>query len=190
MIDVIIIGSGPAGLMAANVCEENKVEYLLVDKNNFPGRKLLITGGTRCNVTNTYNTLDFINNLKIKHKKFLYSTLNNFGTKEIVSFFKEKGVQLSLEKGYQYFPKSSKSIDILEALLKNINDHNLLLNTVVTDVIRENEYYIVETKRKDYKTKNVIIATGSKSFPKTGSTGDGIIFAKQLSHSNIPFYVI
>ncbi len=188
MIDVIIIGSGPAGLMAANRLEDKKINYLLFDKNNNIGRKLLITGGTRCNVTNNYNVKEFIEQLKIKNKRFLYSTLSNFGTKHIINFFESKGVELMLEKEYQYFPKSSKSSDIVAALLQDIDQKKLIMNTAVIDIIKENDYYIVETKNKDYYAKNVIIATGSKSYPKTGSTGDGVIFGKQLGHHFMPFY--
>jgi len=186
--DVIIIGAGPSGLMAANIFEKRGLEYLIFDKNKAAGRKLLITGGTRCNVTNIFNPKEFIDHLKIKHKRFLFSSLNSFGTKEIKEFFEDKGVQLNLEKEYQYFPKSSKSSDILDALLEDIDYKKLILNTTVKDITYEDNHYIVETISKDYKAKNVIISTGSKSYPKTGSTGDGLLFGKNLGHNFAPFY--
>ncbi len=186
--DCVVIGSGPAGLMAANILEKNNLNYLLLDKNNFAGRKLLITGGKRCNVTNIYNPKEFIDELKFKHRRFLYSTLSKYGTQEILEFFNENNVELALEKKYQYFPKSSKSSDILNALLENIDQRKILLNTTVTDITKENNSFIIETNQKDYITRNVILATGSKSYPKTGSTGDGIIFSKNLGHSFTPFY--
>jgi len=188
MIKCIIIGSGPAGLMAASVLEKNSVNYLLFDKNKSLGRKLLITGGTRCNVTNKYPVKEFIEKLKIKNRRFLYSTLSSFGTHEIKNFFEDKGVILSLEKDYQYFPKSSKSSDILYALTSNLNIKNILLETEIINIIKEDNHYTVETKTKEYQTQNIIISTGSKSYPKTGSTGDGINFAKKFGHNYIPFY--
>ncbi len=188
MIDCIVIGTGPSGLMAANVLEESKIDYLILEKNRTVGRKLLITGGTRCNVTNKYNVSEFINQLKIKNKRFLYSSLSSFGTKEVKEFFNSNGVELSLEKEYQYFPKSSKSQDIINALLKNIDQNHLKLNTNVESVLKLKEGYLVSTKGKEYLTRNLIIATGSKSYPKTGSTGDGSIWGEENSHTVIPFY--
>jgi len=188
MLDCIIIGSGPSGLMAANVLEEKGVSYLLLEKNATIGRKLLLTGGTRCNVTNYFGITEFINHLKLKNRRFLYSTLNNFGTKNIVEFFEDKGVQLSLEKEYQYFPKSSKSQDIINALSDQITKENIKLKTNVISVKKTNDGYSVKTEAKEYYTKNVVIATGSKSFPKTGSTGDGVIWGKQFNHKIVPFY--
>lgn len=188
MIDCIIIGSGPAGLMAANVLEENKTNYLILDKNATLGRKLLITGGSRCNVTNKYGVDEFINQLKIKNKRFLYSTLSSFGTKDVKKFMNNHGVELSLEKEYQYFPKSSKSQDIIDALSNNIGSKNIKLNTKVEAIEELGDNYLVKTNRQDFITKNIIIATGSKSYPKTGSTGDGVLWGREFNHKIIPFY--
>ena len=188
MIDCIIVGSGPAGLMAANVLQQKGLSYLLIEKNQRVGRKLLITGGTRCNVTNIFNPSEFIDKLKIKNKRFLYSTLSNYGTKEVKAFFEDKGVELALEKDYQYFPKSSKSDDIIAALTKEINLKNIKFDTNVETIIRTNEGYLVKTKKEEYQAYNVIIATGSKSYPKTGSTGDGFLWAENFNHKTIPFY--
>ncbi len=188
MIDCIIIGSGPAGLMAANVLEQNQAKYLLIEKNHQTGRKLAISGGTRCNVTNKYSPSEFIDKLKIKNKRFLYSTLTNFGTKETVAFFENQGVSLTLEKGYQYFPKSSKSQDIIDALTKNLNMSNFLFDTKVEEIVKQDNGYLVKTLKATYFTINVIIATGSKSFPKTGSTGDGFQWGKLFNHQTVPFY--
>lgn len=174
--------------MAANVLEKNKVNYVLLEKNSSPGKKLLITGGTRCNVTNKYSVREFIEQLKIKNRRFLYSTLSNFGSKEVKEYFNSLGVELSLEKDYQYFPKSSKSSDILNALLYNINDRKIKYNTIVTNVEKHEDTYIIKTNRQQFITKNLIIATGSKSFPKTGSTGDGVVWGEKLGHTFIPFY--
>jgi len=186
--DCIIIGSGPSGLMAANILEESDLKYMVIEKNHYAGRKLAISGGTRCNVTNNFSPSEFINNLKIKNKRFLFSTLNNFGTKEIVTFFENKGVILSLEKTYQYFPKSSKSQDIINALTKELNLENFSFDSKVEIIEKISDGYIVKTNQKSFKTKTVIIATGSKSYPKTGSTGDGYLWGKTFNHETIPFY--
>ena len=188
MIDCIVIGSGPSGLMAANILEKNKVDYLLLEKNSRPGKKLLITGGTRCNVTNKFDVREFIEQLKIKNRRFLYSTLSSFGTTQVKKYFNNLGIELSLEKEYQYFPKSSKSSDILNALLSNIDEHKMKFNTNVISVKKCQDTYILKTNKNEYTTRNLIIATGSKSFPKTGSTGDGVVWAKELEHTVIPFY--
>lgn len=183
---VVIIGGGPAGLMAAYQLDKAQIDYVLIDKNPLLGKKLLITGGSRCNVTNNRNTKDFINDLTIKHKKFLYSSLNTFGSEQVISFMNEKQVPLVLENDLKYFPKSNKSIDILNALSSELNG-KIILGTEVKSVSK-NHGYITETNKNTFESDYLIIATGSKSFPKTGSTGDGLLFAKQLGHQTFDFY--
>lgn len=182
--DVIIIGGGPSGLMAANQFEASGINYLLLEKNDVLGKKLLLTGGRRCNVTNRFSPSDFIENLTIKNKKFLYSGLTHFGTDEIKSFFSIKGVDLVLEEDFKYFPKTQKSQSILDALTKNIKHHHIKFSHAVKSIEKENHYFVVKTKTYEYRSLNVIVGTGSKSFPTTGSNGDGLIFAK---HFNIAY---
>jgi len=185
--DLIIIGGGPAGLMAANVAQQRNLRYLIIDSNNTLGKKLLITGGSRCNVTNRYDVREFIDKLLIKNKRFLYSTLKNFGTNEVIAFLKSKGVELVLENDIKYFPKSSKSRDILNAMTSEIPKDCIKLDNKVVSITK-NETFTIRCKNSVYTSKNVLISTGSKSYPQTGSTGDGALFAELLGHNVIPFY--
>ncbi len=185
--DVLIIGGGPAGLMAANVCEKRKLKYMLLDANPSVGKKLLITGNGRCNVTNRFDNADFINELSISNRRFLYSTIHAFGTTEVIEFLRDKGVELILENDIKYFPKSSKSSDILSAFTSDISKQNTLSNTYVKK-INKNDVFNVITNKGTYVSNHVILATGSASFPQTGSDGFGAKMANALGHSIIPFY--
>lgn len=185
--DLIIVGGGPAGLMAANVAQQRNLNFLILESNKTLGKKLLITGGSRCNVTNRFDVREFIDKLLIKNKRFLYSTLKSFGTSEVKSFFEKKGVELMLENDIKYFPKSSKSRDILNALTKDIPDSRVKLNRKVFNITK-NDFFKVECETSTYNSKNILIATGSMSYPQTGSTGDGVSFAEKLGHKYIPFY--
>lgn len=187
MVEVVIIGGGPAGIMAARELQHQHVPYVLIDKNPLLGKKLLITGGSRCNVTNNRTTKEFINDLTIKHKKFLYSSLSSFGPEDVIKLMEKEDVPLLLENDFKYFPKSGRSIDVLKAISNSLDSKNVMLNTKVIDISYQNEFKI-KTNKSTIRCNKVIVATGSKSFPKTGSTGDGIEFAKKLGHETLPFY--
>ncbi|MFP4479119.1 MAG: NAD(P)/FAD-dependent oxidoreductase [Candidatus Izemoplasmatales bacterium] len=179
----IIIGGGPAGLMAANVLSEHQVSFLLLEKNAQVGKKLLMTGGGRANVTNALSVSAFIDELDFKHKKFLYPALMKFGPKDVIDFFASKGLRLKLEPPIKYFPETGKSQSILNALLRSIPKNHIKLNQPVTDIIMDDDLFIIQTKDDRFQCKNIIIGTGSKSYPETGSNGDGNQFAKKF---NIP----
>ncbi|MGE4571582.1 MAG: NAD(P)/FAD-dependent oxidoreductase [Candidatus Izemoplasmatales bacterium] len=185
--EAIIIGGGPAGLMAANVFSQEKVNYLLLEKNDQVGKKLLMTGGGRSNVTNNLSVPAFIDELDFKHKKFLYSTLSSFGPHDVLTFFKKKGLNLILEPPIKYFPETGKASSILDALTRDINKSKIKLKEHVIDVRKENQYFHIKTKENEYLSKYLIIATGSKSFPETGSNGDGLIFANQFNIASKEF---
>jgi predicted Rossmann fold flavoprotein len=185
--DVIVIGAGPAGLMAANLLEENKINYLLLEKNEKPGKKLLLTGGKRCNVTNNQTVDGFISSLNLKHKKFLLQALNQFGPNEVIRFFKNNHLNLELEDNFKYFPETKKSMSVLEALLKNINSNRLIINQAVKDIKKTDDLFILNTASNTYQSKNVIVAVGSNAYPTTGSSGDGIQFAKKFDINYIPY---
>jgi len=185
-IDVVIIGGGPAGLMAAYQLDEANINYVLLDKNSLLGKKLLITGQGRCNVTNHLNTNQFIAQLSIPHKKFLYSSLSAFGTSEVVTFFEANGVPLYQDGELKYFPKSNKAIDIRDVFAKKIIDC-VDLNTTVEKITFDKQF-VIKTNKKTYYADKVIIATGSKSFPKTGSTGYGNIVADKFGIETKTFY--
>jgi predicted Rossmann fold flavoprotein len=178
--DAIIIGGGPAGLMAANQFEKNNINYLLLEKNEKCGKKLLLTGGKRCNVTNRLPIKDFIDTLTFKHKRFLYPALKTFGRDDVISFFKIRDLEFVLENNFKYFPKTEKSLSVLEALTQDLNDKRIRFHQSVKEIHKENDHYKLITKDNTYLAKHVIIATGSNSFPSTGSSGDGLVFAKHL----------
>ncbi len=178
--NTIIIGGGPAGLMAANVFEKNKASYMLLEKNEKCGKKLLLTGGRRCNVTNHLSVRDFIDTLTFKHKKFLYHALTTFGSKDVIDFFNVHGLELVLENGFKYFPKTEKSLSVLESLTKDLNPNNIMYQQAVKEIHQEEGLFKVVTKTDVFYTNHVIVAVGSNSFPSTGSSGDGLVFAKHL----------
>lgn len=185
--DAIIIGGGPAGLMAANQFEKEKINFLILEKNEKCGKKLLLTGGRRCNVTNHLSVRDFIDTLTFKHKRFLYPALETFGSQQVISFFDAQGLELVLENNFKYFPKTEKSLSVLEALTKDIKDHHIKYNQSVKEIHKKGILYRLITKEDEYFAKNVIVATGSNSFPSTGSSGDGLVFAKHLGINYFEF---
>lgn len=183
---VIIIGGGPAGLMAAYQLKKNHIEFILLEKNSILGKKFLISGHSRCNITNHLDNQQFMKQLTLKHKKFLYSTLSNFNTLDIVDFFTKKNVPLYLDGDLKYFPISNKSKDLVDVFSSFI-DQDVSYQNEVLSIEKEGSFKI-KTTRGNYTSDYVIVATGSKSYPKTGSTGDGSVFAKSLGINTIPFY--
>jgi predicted Rossmann fold flavoprotein len=187
MFDVIVIGAGPSGMMCASECTKSGLKTVLIDKNDRCGRKMLITGNGACNITNTFqNPNDFMRELTFSHKKFLYSTLSRFNARDMKTYFESNGVPLVLEKEIKYFPKSKKAQDLVDVLIKDIKHINL--NEEVMAVKEEDGVFFVETDKQQYQTKNLVVATGSKAYPKTGSTGFGYKIAKQFGHSLVPLY--
>ena len=178
--DVIVIGGGPAGLMTCGVLNKKGINYLLLEKNEKLGKKLLITGGKRCNVTNNLNVDDFISSLTMKHKRFLYGALNDYGPKDVLEYFKDNGLNLILENNLKYFPETNKSSSVLEVLKRNIDLKKVRLNSYVKRIVKEEDIFIISTIDNTYKSKKLVVATGSNSYPATGSSGDGLLFAKQL----------
>jgi predicted Rossmann fold flavoprotein len=183
----IIIGGGPAGLMASNVLENNNINYLLLEKNEKCGKKLLLTGGRRCNVTNHLSIRDFIDTLTFKHKRFLYSALTNFSGQDVIRFFDMHGLRLVLESNFKYFPETEKSLSVLEALMKDLKPEHIIYQQAVKELHQEEDLFKVVTKTDTYYANHVVVATGSNSFPSTGSSGDGLVFAKHLNINYIPF---
>ncbi len=178
MYKTIIIGAGPSGLFASNFLED----CLILEKNNQPGLKLLMTGNGRCNITNKKTNNDFLNNIK-HNKKYLYSTINKFGPKEVYEYFTKNKVYLKEEEDNKIFPQSDKAVDILNCLLKN-SKAKINYNEEVIQ-INNNPLEVITTKNK-YKCENLIIACGGSSFPHTGSSGDHILLANQINQPTTP----
>lgn len=186
MKDLIIVGGGPAGLMAANQAS-GKLDYLLLEKNEQVGKKLRLTGGKRCNITNDLPIPSFIESLHVKHKKFLFKALSHFGNQDILTFFKERGLNLVKEGDIKYFPETGKSKDVIDVLLKDIDSHRIIYNQSLKRIQKMDGYYQLETKDSVYKAKHVILATGSNAYPSTGSSGDILDFASSLDIKTKPF---
>lgn len=182
---VIVVGGGPAGMMAAITAAENGNEVIIIEKMSSLGRKLLITGKGRCNITSSLYMSEFIKNTP-GNGKFLYSAFQNYTNKDIIEFLKEQGLEVKEERGNRIFPITDKSVDVLNCFIKKIKESNIQckLDTAVEKIlVQNNEIIAVRTNKEMIKTNKVILATGGKSYPLTGSTGDGYNIAKSLGHT-------
>lgn len=191
MRKVIVIGGGAAGLMAAVSATQSGAEVVLLEKNNRLGKKLLITGKGRCNVTNTAQLQDFVKNIP-GNGKFLYSVFSKFFNWDVRSFFEELDVPLKEERGGRVFPVSDKAIDIVNAferILRKLAVQIKLDEAVRFLKVEDNKIVGVITEEdKYYEADAVILATGGSSFPGTGSTGDGYRMARQIGHTVEPLF--
>ena len=187
--DVAVIGGGPAGIMAAGRAGELGAKVILLEKNQSLGVKLLITGGGRCNITNDIeNSKLFINSLGTSGQ-FLLSAFKHFGVREVKDFFESRGVKLKVEKNNQIFPVSNQAREILQCLLKylQLGKIEIKFEAEVKKIIRSGNKIekLVLTNGEEVFAKSFIIATGGKSYPNTGSTGDGYKWLKELNHQII-----
>ena len=182
---VIVIGGGPAGMMAAISSAENGNEVILLEKMQSLGRKLLITGKGRCNITSSLDMDEFIKNTP-GNGMFLYSCYKQFTNQDIINFLKEQGLKVKEERGNRIFPVTDKSIDVLKCFTKKIKELNIKVeySTKVEEIlIEENKIVGVIANGNKMKADKVILATGGKSYPLTGSTGDGYELVKRLGHT-------
>lgn len=187
--DLVIIGGGASGLMAAIAAAEKQQKILLVEKMEQAGRKLRITGKGRCNLTNTSPIKEFISHIG-SDGRFMRNAFSLFFNNELMQFFEEKGVELNIERGSRVFPKSGKALDIFLALINTIERNKnitILKNTSATDLIVSPNgiagVTINNGKNIDIAAPKVILATGGRSYPLTGSTGDGYSLAKNVGHT-------
>lgn len=184
--DVIVIGGGPSGLMAAIGAAERKASVLLIDKGNKLGRKLAISGGGRCNVTNRLPIEEIIKHIP-GNGRFLYSGFSEFNNEDIIAFFENLGIALKEEDHGRMFPVSNKAQSVVDALLSELDRLGVTIQTnspVKTVHYHENLTKTVILENGETKTcKSLIIAVGGKSVPHTGSTGDGYAWAKKAGHT-------
>ena len=185
--DVIVVGGGPSGMMAAGTAAQKGVKVLLIEKNGKLGEKLLITGGGRCNVTNSeFDTRKLLEKFK-SDGKFLFSAFAQHGVKETLDFFHTRGMPTKVENELRTFPTSNSAQSVWNVLVKNIQKYNveILSNSPVTNIVCENKKIIgVQVKgKKILQGKSIIIATGGTSRPETGSTGDAYAWLKKLGHT-------
>lgn len=177
---VIIIGGGPAGMLAAIKSKKEKNQVTIIEKNKILGKKMLITGKGRCNITSGVDMSEFIKNVP-SNGKFLYSSFKNFTNKDILKLL---NIPVKLERGNRYFPVSDKAKDVVDALEKELSGVEIVTNTSATEIITKNNEAIgVKTNKGDFFADKIILATGGKSYPLTGSTGDSYEMAKKLGHT-------
>ena len=184
MANVIVIGGGPAGMMAAITATEYGNNVTIIEKNSDFGKKLLITGKGRCNITSSLYMSEFIKNTP-GNGQFLYSAFQNYTNTDIIDFLKNQGLEVKEERGNRIFPVTDKSIDVLNCFKSKINELKIkkLFNTRVQKILVQNgEVLGVRTEKEIIQTDKIILATGGKSYPLTGSTGDGYLIAKNIGH--------
>lgn len=179
--DVVIIGAGPSGLISAITLAQKGKSVCLIDKNTKIGKKLILTGGGRCNVTNSGEITPHI----IRNPKFLYSSLAAFGPKQIMQWFEQIGVPLKVEAHGRVFPTSNRSQSIRDALAQLLDIHRVhqYFERTVTSI--DYNAHTVHTANETFHYQDLIIATGGITYPATGSTGDGFAFAQALGHTII-----
>lgn len=189
MKKVVIIGAGPAGMTAAYSASQRGIDVVLVEKNERVGRKLLITGKGRCNITNNCEIEELIENVNT-NGKFLYSAFYTFTNDAVMEMFENLGVRLKTERGNRVFPESDRAMDVVDAMSRLIKRKNIKLVTgkTVKNIKEKNGRVesVVLSDGKEIKTDAVIIATGGASYPRTGSTGDGYKMAERLGHKITP----
>ena len=185
--DGIVIGGGPAGMFAAITAAQNGAKVLLLERNDRLGKKLLITGKGRCNVTNDCTAQEVLQNVP-RNGRFLYSAMTAYPPEKIKAFFEDRGCLLKTERGNRVFPVSDKAGSILECLQKELRRLKVGEKTarVRNILVQDGHVTGVKTQNETITANWVILATGGASYPTTGSTGDGYAMAAELGHTIIP----
>lgn len=189
--DVIVVGAGPAGLLAAGKAAGNGAKVLVLEKMEKPARKLRITGKGRCNITNAKDYRDFFQEIE-PNPRFLSKAFGSFFNKDIIQLLHEQGVNTVTERGQRVFPESGKAWDVANAIERWTKSKgiDIQLHSKVTEILAENGaivgvkcMLVKENRTRTFACKSVVLATGGKSYPATGSTGDGYELARNLGHS-------
>ena len=187
--DVIVIGGGASGMLAAGRSAELGKKVLILEKNKTLGEKLKITGGGRCNITNA----EYDNRILLKNygssEQFLYSAFTQFGVKETFAFFEKRGLPFIIEPGKRAFPKTEKATDVLKVLEKYLNEGKVTVktNSVVSKILKnKNQINGIQVGNKTFTAHSYVLATGGTSHPETGSTGDGFKWLCDLGHTVKP----
>jgi len=197
--DIVIIGAGPAGLISAIESSGSKTKTIIIEQMYKPALKLRITGKGRCNITNTAEIGEFINNFG-KNGKFLRQSFNKFFSSDLIEYFEHLGVKFILERGGRYYPESEKAEDVVSVLLNCIKNNNIEIVTelkvIKVNMNKAGTFEIELSEREKggelrnnsikITTRKLLIATGGKSYPGTGSDGSGFKLAEMLGHSIVP----
>lgn len=187
MSKTAVIGGGAAGLMAAGYASMYGADVTVFEKMPRIGRKLLISGKGRCNLTNACDIETFMQNVPVNNR-FLYSAINNFPPFDIIEFFENLGLRTKVERGNRVFPVSDRAMDVVDTLRRFATDNGArIVNAEIEDITAEDSRVkAVKADGRVFDFDSVIIATGGLSYPRTGSTGDGFRFAEKLGHTVIP----
>lgn len=185
IFDALVVGGGPAGIMASVVAAQKGKSILLMEKNNCLAKKLLISGKGRCNLTNAIEDIEeFLRHFSASGQ-FLRNAFFQFFNQDLMKFFQSEGLKLKVEQGRRVFPESDKSRDVVEVLLKKLKKTKveILMNTQVADLKNRGDFFEAITKDKHiYRASKVVLATGGASYPQTGSDGYGLKIASRLGH--------
>jgi predicted Rossmann fold flavoprotein len=185
--DLIVIGGGPAGMMAAGRAAENGSRVLLLEKNDRLGIKLVITGKGRCNITNAELNIKNLVEIFGKPGRFLFSAFGKFGNKDIIDFFESRGLATKIERGHRVFPVSDSSIDVLAILKDYLAKYkvDIKYNTNIKSITIKDKLIekIILADKQALQAKKYIIATGGKSYAMTGSSGDGYKWLEKMEHT-------
>ena len=185
--DCIVIGGGPAGMFAAITAAEQGSKVLLLERNDRLGKKLLITGKGRCNVTNDCSAQEILQNTP-RNGRFLYSAMTAYPPEKVKSFFEDRGCALKTERGNRVFPVTDKAQSILDCLQTQLRSSGVTVKTsrVKSITTLDGSVSGVRTQEGFFEARKVILATGGASYPTTGSTGDGYTMAQNLGHTIVP----
>jgi predicted Rossmann fold flavoprotein len=185
--DVIVVGAGAAGLMAAASAAETGSRVLLLEKNRRPGVKILMSGGTRCNITHATDNRGIVEAFGTRGR-FLHSALAALSVEETIQFFENEGVLTKVEETGKVFPASNKAADVLQALLTRLERSGaiLALEEPVRRLVTNADFFTIETPRRSLETRRLILTTGGQSYPGSGTTGDGYPMTRAFGHTIVP----
>jgi predicted Rossmann fold flavoprotein len=189
--DLIIIGGGASGLMAGILAKDAGLDFLIIEKNGRVGMKLGITGKGRCNLSNYIIDIKELVNQYEHNGKFLFHAFSEFNPSDTKKFFESRlNIPIKVERGNRMFPKSDSALEVVNTFYDELKD-NLLLDTRVEEIINDGKKIVkILTDKGEYIADNYILATGGKTYPLTGSTGDGYEFALDLGHTVNPIYPV